>query len=114
VSVLLKLDPAEAEPNDGFDACIIIMPPELYAEGELLLPAAKAALAQVAAKAAAEENEILHHAEWRITGNVEEVKQFGTGDNCEQCRAGTERGVAFLNDNPGRELAIGKFWWARW
>jgi hypothetical protein len=56
--------------------------------------------------------ERLHHAEWTITGDPDEVSTLGLMHDCPTCRAGVDQALTFLRENPGGEVAIGQLWWA--
>jgi hypothetical protein len=57
--------------------------------------------------------ERLHHAEWTITSDPEQVSTLGLMHDCPACRAGVDQALAFLRDNPGGEVAVGQLWWAQ-
>jgi hypothetical protein len=56
--------------------------------------------------------EVLHHAEWTITSDPEQVRTLGLMHDCATCRAGTDQALAFLRDTPDGEVAVGQLWWA--
>jgi hypothetical protein len=55
--------------------------------------------------------EVLHHAEWTITADPAEVRRLGLAHDCDTCRAGVDRAVAWLAGGEGREVAVGQMWW---
>lgn len=45
--------------------------------------------------------------DWLVTSDPAEVEQFQPAHDCEECRAGNERALAFLRANPDRAIALG-------
>lgn len=45
--------------------------------------------------------------EWLVTSDPGEVEQFQPAHDCEECRSGNERALAFLRANPDRAIALG-------
>lgn len=105
----------KGEPT-GEDTMMALVPLGWYADvaGEqaLDLRVAQAQLRAYSAQAATSMGETLHHANWAITGDVAEVAKLGNIHDCATCRASTDQAVAFLRDNPGREVAIARLFWA--
>ena len=107
---------AEGEPT-GFDAAIVQVPARWYAK----VGAVRAFVVQLAGRElrdqsdrfAANIGELLHHAEWTITGDPAEVRTLGLMHDCASCRAGVDQALTFLRENPGGEVAVGQLWWAR-
>jgi hypothetical protein len=101
----------------GFDAAIVKVQARWYADvdGERALVAQLAGrdLRGMSALLAAGMGERLHHAEWTITSDPEQVSTLGLMHDCPACRAGVDQALAFLRDNPGGEVAVGQLWWAQ-
>ena len=106
---------AEGKPA-GFDSAIIVVPDRWYAtvagERVFLAQLASRDLREVSERCAASIGEILHHAEWVITGDPAQVTTLGLMHDCASCRAGVDQATAYLRDNPGGEVAVGQLWWA--
>lgn len=107
---------AEGEPT-GFDSVITKVPARWYAtvDGEpvFLAQLAGRELRAESENIAAGMGEKLHHAEWTITGDPDEVRTLGLMHDCATCRAGVDQALGFLRDNLAGELAVGQLWWAR-
>jgi hypothetical protein len=107
---------AEGEPA-GFDSACIKVPARWYVtvDGERAFVAQLAGgeLRHVSERLAASIGERLHHAEWTITDDPDEVRTLGLMHDCAACRAGVDQALAFLRDNPDGEVAVGQLWWAR-
>jgi hypothetical protein len=119
VSSPLKLNVmtrAEGKPA-GFDSAITSVSPRWYVtvNGERAFLAQRAGrdLRAVSERLAADIGEELHHAEWTITGDPDEVRTLGLMHDCAPCRAGVDQALTFLRENPGGELAVGQLWWAK-
>jgi hypothetical protein len=119
VSSPLKLSvtgSAEGKPS-GFDAAITRVPARWYVtiDGQRVLNAVQAGrdMRDMSAAFAAGISEKLHHAEWTITGDPDEVTTLGLMHDCASCRAGVDQALTFLRENPGGEVAVGQLWWAR-
>jgi hypothetical protein len=106
---------AEGEPA-GYDSTIIKVPAHWYATigGERVFLATPVGreLRKGSAGIAAGMGERLHHVEWTITGDPDEVSTLGLMHDCPTCRAGVDQALAFLRENPGGEVAVGQLWWA--
>lgn len=102
---------------DGGDSMLLPVPPGWYADlghGPALIgPVVRAALAELSERGAAACGERLHHADWVLTTDPAVVERAGMTHDCAECRAGTDRALAFLRANPGREVACGMLYWAQ-
>lgn len=100
----------------GFDSAIVSVPRKWYitlnGERVFLAQLAGRDLRAVSEGCAASIGEILHHAEWTITGDPAQVTTLGLMHDCGSCRAGVDQATAFLRDHPGGEVAVGQLWWA--
>jgi hypothetical protein len=107
---------AEGEPA-GFDSAITLVPPRWYVtlngKPAFLAQLAGRDLRKVSERLAADIGERLHHAEWTVTGDPQQVKTLGLMHDCASCRAVVDQALAFLRDNPGGEVAVGQLWWAK-
>jgi hypothetical protein len=64
--------------------------------------------------AADEMGETLHHAEWYITTDAEQVEKLGMlheTQDCARCRSGVDQALARLADT-GEPLLVGVLYWA--
>jgi hypothetical protein len=106
---------AEGRPA-GADTAIVKVPPRWYGtlDGQRMLVAALAGrdLRVLSEGLAADIGEKLHHAEWTLTSDPEQVRVLGLVHDCAACRAGVNQALAFLAENPDGELAVGRLWWA--
>jgi hypothetical protein len=97
------------------DAAIAAVGPDWYAdtpEGRALNLRRVGDLLRMASETCARElGERLHHADWTITSDPGEVRRLGLTHDCDQCREGVDRAVAWLGAGPGREVAVGQMWW---
>jgi hypothetical protein len=100
----------------GFDSSIITVPPGWYAtiggERVFLAQLAGKMLRQLSERQAANLGEKLHHAEWTITSDPEQVRTLGLMHDCPTCRA-VDQALAHLRDHPDGEFAVGQLWWAQ-
>jgi hypothetical protein len=107
---------AEGDPA-GYDSAIVKVPPRWYltvgGEQVFLAQVAGRQLRELSERFAASIGERLHHAQWTITGDPDEVRTLGLMHDCASCRAGVDQALAILRDHPGAELAVGQLWWAR-
>ena len=94
----------------GSDSCIIMIPPECYRQGRLLLPATARALGEASGSAARRLGETLHHAEWTITGQPDTVRTLASRD-CPACLASADQAVAYLAEHPAELVAVAQLWW---
>jgi hypothetical protein len=101
----------------GFDAAITLVPARWYVtvDGERAFVAQLAGrdLRVMSEAFSASVGERLHHAEWTITDDPDEVRTLGLMHDCPTCRFGVNQALAFLRDNPDGEVAVGQLWWAR-
>jgi len=107
---------AEGDPT-GFDSAIASVPGRLWhvtAAGEriLLLSVARRELRELSEKLAAGSRERLHHADWVITADPDEVAALGLMHDCASCRAGVDQALARMREKPGTDMAVGQLWWA--
>lgn len=107
---------ADGEPS-GFDSAIVTVPARWYVtvagKPAFLARLAGRDLRALSGKLAASIGEKLHHAEWTITSDPDEVKTLGLMHDCASCRAGADQALAAMREHPGREMAVGQLWWAR-
>jgi hypothetical protein len=108
---------AEGEPT-GFDSAIASVPTRLWhvtetGERILLLSVARRELRELSEKLAANISERLHHADWVITADPDEVAALGMMHDCATCRGGVDRALARMREEPGTDMAVGQLWWAR-
>ncbi len=68
-------------------------------------------LRHLSEQGAAAVGEALHHGEWVITDDPDEVRTRGLAHDCPDCRDGVDRALAYLRDNPGKELMVGTLHW---
>lgn len=105
----------ENQPVTGFDSMIAAVPDEVYATvGDLralVVNRVGALLRTLSEQGAASVGTALHHAEWVITTAPEEVRTRGEAHCCDQCHAGCDTALAYLRDNPGKELMVGTLYW---
>jgi hypothetical protein len=105
----------EGEPT-GYDSSILTVPDALYVtiNGERVFLAREAAafLRKLSERQAADLEERLHHAEWTITSDPEQVRTLGLMHDCAGCRLGVRKALAYLQENPDGEVAVGQLWWA--
>jgi hypothetical protein len=101
--------------HDGTDAMIITVPPTWYAEVEggraVLARVAGAGLREASEQGAARVGRRLHHADWQLTGDPAVVRDV-MPQHCPECAAGTEAALAYLAEQPGREVALGLLYFA--
>jgi hypothetical protein len=106
---------SRGEPT-GYDAAIAKVPDGVYVtiDGQRVLNAkvAARALREIAELSAARLGERLHHAEWTLTSDPEQVRTLGLMHDCATCRAGVDQATAYLRETPGGEVAVGQLWWA--
>ena len=106
--------------TSGFDSIIVPVPEWWYADVITRDGGHRALVAQVAGwdmvrlsrDGAAGLGEILHHAEWVITADPDQVETLGLAHGCPECRAGTDRALAWLREHPAGEVAVGTLYWA--
>lgn len=113
---LVIMTEAEGEPC-GFDSAIASVPARFWLDdpgGVRVLDAGAAcdALRELSGKLAASIGERLHHADWVITTDPDEVQTLGLMHDCARCRAGVDQALAAMREHPGREMAVGQLWWA--
>jgi hypothetical protein len=104
----------------GFDSIIVPVPEGWYADVATADGTRRALVPQVAGwdmlklsrDGAAGVDEILHHADWVITADPDQVETLGMTHGCPDCREGTDRALAWLREHPGGEVAIGTLYWA--
>lgn len=101
----------------GYDSAITRIPGRWYVtvngKPAFLAQLAGRDLRNLSERLAADIGEELHHAEWTITGDPEQVSTLGLLHDCATCRAGVDQALAFLRDTPGGEVAVGQLWWAQ-
>jgi hypothetical protein len=99
----------------GYDSSIVRVPEAWYADlgtgRALVVQLAGKFLRRLSEQQAADLGEILHHAEWTITSDPDEVRTFGLMHDCATCRAGVDQALAYLRENPDGEVAVGQLWW---
>lgn len=71
-----------------------------------------ASLRRLAEQSAARIGERLHHAEFAITKNPATVEARGAMHDCAECRAGVQRALRMLAENPDEDLFVGNLFWA--
>jgi hypothetical protein len=100
---------------DGGDSMLLKVPGRWYADlgqGRTLVAAVvHRALRGASERGAAAVGRRLHHADWVITGDPAQVEQIGMTHDCGECRAGTDRALAWLAGHPGGEIAAGMLHW---
>jgi hypothetical protein len=118
VSESLKLQvmgSAGGEPA-GYDSTIIKVPGRWYADVDggraFVVQLAGRDLREGSESIAAGMGERLHHAEWTITSDPDEVRTLGLMHDCPTCRAGVDQALTFLRENLDGEVAVGQLWWA--
>ncbi|HEX3388834.1 MAG TPA: hypothetical protein VHT94_07335 [Streptosporangiaceae bacterium] len=104
-----------AEPS-GFDTAIALVPERWYVtvngKRALLAQLAGRELRDLSEDQAASIGEVLHHADWILAGNPDDVRRFGMMHDCATCRAGVDQALAYLSEHPGAEVAVGQLYWA--
>lgn len=99
----------------GSDSALIAVPGYMYAtvKGVRVFLAQRAAreLRMISENFAARAGERLHHAEWSVTRDPEQVKASMVHD-CVRCQAGVDQALALLREHPHAEVAVGRLWWA--
>lgn len=114
VIISIPADPDAGAPS-GFDSVIASVPDPWYAgedpAGPLLIRPVARRLRRLSDESAEMVGERLHHAEWSITGDLDEVRTKGTAHGCPECLAGVARATEYLEANPGRVVAVGQLWW---
>lgn len=117
-TISIRTDDEQAEPA-GFDSSIITVPDGWYSDVGLGLDAralvvqlAGKQLRQISERQAADLGEILHHANWAITGDPEQVRTLGLMHDCPTCRAGVDQALAYLDEHEDGEVAVGQLYWA--
>lgn len=107
---------AAGEPS-GFDSAIVRAMPGWFAvvNGERAFLAQRAGrdLRYASERLAANIGELLHHADWVITSDPDQVRVLGLMHDCASCRAGVDQALALLAEHPDAELAVGQLWWAQ-
>ena len=94
------------------DCAIVRVEPSWYHDGALLVRRAGAMLSRASEMCAANLGRQLHHADWTITADPAEVERRGIHEpGCAECRAGTDRALLYLAEDPGHEVAVGQMWW---
>lgn len=106
----------EDQPVAGCDSIIASMPDGLYVtvEGKKALAVQMLGrwLRMLAERSVESIGERLHHAEFVITGDPEVVRTRGLAHDCVECRAGVDKALAALAENPQMEMAVGTLFWA--
>lgn len=114
----LKLNIIADDSGDtsGYDSVIARVDDTWYVtiggERALNIPAVGRFLRGISEASAAGAGERLHHAEWVLTSDPEQVRTLGLMHDCPECRAGVDQAVAYLRDTPGGEIAVGQLYWA--
>ncbi len=54
--------------------------------------------------------ERLHHADWWLTDNIDLINELSLMHDCQECRDGAERAVAFVKAT-GRAVLVGQLYW---
>lgn len=106
----------EGQPPRGSDSMIADAPADLYTSVDgkpaLVMGRLSAVLREMSEYGAAGVGEQLHHAEWIVTADPEQVRERGMVHDCASCRASLDQALAFLREHPGRELLVGVLYWA--
>jgi hypothetical protein len=99
--------------EDGYDSMLLPVPPFWYATPDTLLAqVAGRDLRHLSEYGATMVGEKLHHADWVLTDDPEQVTAIGMTHDCDRCRTGTARAVAWLAENPGGKIAAGLLYWS--
>lgn len=69
-------------------------------------------LRQLSEQGAATVGEQLHHADWMITADPDQVRTLGMQHDCVTCRARVDQTLAYMAEHPGEELLVGILYWA--
>jgi hypothetical protein len=100
----------------GYDSSIVRVPAAWYigVEGKkaLRVRAVGRVLREVSETQAAALGEVLHHADWTITADPDQVRTLGLAHGCPACHAGVDQALTYLRENPEGEVAVGQLWWA--
>lgn len=107
---------AEGEPA-GYDSTIVQVPERWYislnGKRTFLTQLAGKELRQLSEGQAADMGETLHHADWTVTSDPEQVRTLGLTHDCMVCRAAVDQALTYLRHNPRAEVAVGQLWWAQ-
>jgi hypothetical protein len=98
---------------DGYDSMLLPVPPFWYATPDTLLATVAGRDLRLLSDAGAKMvGEKLHHADWVLTDDPEQVTAIGMTHDCDRCRDGTARALAWLAENPGGKIAAGLLYWS--
>lgn len=113
MSVTFQVRGDDRRPADGGDVAILPVPDFLADEatGALNARIAGAFLRTLSHQQATDLGRILHHAEWEFSQDPEFIRTSALAHDCEECRAGAARALAWLTANPGQDMLVGRLWW---
>lgn len=110
----LRGDPADTS-EDGWDTTIFRVPDAAFLtiDGVETINATRlaATLRTISSLQAKDLGRRLHHAEFVVTSDPEEVKARGQGHDCPSCRQGVKSALAELSERPDTKLAVGTLYW---
>lgn len=102
----------------GSDTCIIRIPDLIYRRVDggppvILVAVLGRLIREVSTVEATKIGEVLHHADWIITGDPARVREISSHHaGCVTCTAMGDQALAYLADHPGSELLCGRLYWA--
>lgn len=105
------VDP-DAEIVDRPGATCVILPSECFMpDGTLVANVTAQLLIRASSQAAEEVEAALHHAEWLITEDRDEVQRVSSLQGCPCCIHRADQVTAFMRDHPGVMVAMAELWW---
>lgn len=96
----------------GGDTTILSLPEEYVLLGALDIVLLSRMLRTLAEQQAADLGDELHHADFVVTTDPDLVAERGIMHDCDECRAGVETALRWLQEEPNGYLVVGQLWWA--
>lgn len=98
--------------HERFDDTVAMPAPAVIfaPDGAIIVPLLEWILRNLLKQCAEKVNEHWHHAEFFVTDDPAIVTET-VSSHCPECIAGNQRARAFLKDNPGKQLIVGRIWW---
>lgn len=100
----------ETDPTDK-DTAVVVVPEVCYLDDMLEARTLGRFLAGITGREADERGKVLHHAEWTVTSDADEVVAMSKGDECAACQANCDQVRAWVAEHKRRDVAVGIMWW---